>query len=317
MPEAPSLVVGGMRSGKGRRLPWLVVVLAPVLGLLASCSSHCGWHAGSHSRSAPPHSAESAPLVWAQHGHLNTAHVVAQIAGLNHRREVDGIDHAHRLAHFSQAPDAIWWFYAAPVVAVTGSIPPIWPLTPYRHRIMNTLHSLHGGGPAEVAERRSRLQQIIASYDATDPSTHWKLGFLIHAYGDSFAHVRPCGAVACAYGELVGHGFDKEVKPDMIHLHLDNYLGYVRGLHAALDSGHGDSVELERFVKVVTDSVAKAKADPALTAEEREQRVAYAILGFEVEGSYPVDPEAPLAEWTREIRGAICFLGEVDRQLRR
>lgn len=72
-------------------------------------------------------------------------------------------------------------------IAAYSIIPGFWS---FRHRVVDGLHSLHGGDAKKVDVRRERPKKII---DAAQPNSEvpdWQLGLLIHAFGDSYAHVQ-------------------------------------------------------------------------------------------------------------------------------
>ena len=171
--------------------------------------SACGAHAGVGTLDSSEYQ---------QNGHQDTTLRVAQHLGLRYET-------ALRLAYFSQVPDQRAFLYSAPMVGVWGIV---WP--PYRQKIMDTLHSLHGGDNAAVLARRERLAAMIASSDIRVKSTHWKIGFLIHALGDSFAHVREVEGQLESYSPIWGHMFDNgknDGKPDVISSHRERYEQYV------------------------------------------------------------------------------------------
>ncbi|WP_341405291.1 hypothetical protein [Luteolibacter soli] len=219
-------------------------------------------------------------------------------------------DPARRLSYFSQAPDDLAFCYSAPAVAVWGSAPGLWG---YRHRIVAVLHSLHGGDADAVLRRREDLRQLVAASSKTTPGNDWKTGFLIHAMGDSYAHVKPGpDGREVAYGQLVGHGFDNSVKPDHISAHFDTYRKYVTNLHAALAIHGGNAKELNRFL----DAGGKAANIPDQSG--REESVKETIQAF-----HPFD-EVPFTEltakdfdsWKHEIKDVDSFLRDLEKKLR-
>lgn len=205
-------------------------------------------------------------------GHLNTTYIVARIAG-------HGKSEARELACFSQMPDKEVMRLSAPAVAIWGIFS--WE---YRHLIMAILHSLHGGKGEEVQARRDKLAMIIKEGVANkdDP---WKLGFMIHAMGDSYAHVCGNGENIKAYGELVGHAFAFSEKPDEIS-HEDNithYTLYVKELFYALRLRNdiADEDKLERFINVVKIAAKSGNED----------KVRDAIIKYDINntGTYKID----------------------------
>lgn len=192
---------------------------------------------------------------YAKEGHFNTTELVAKMAGLSNKE-------AARLAFFSQAPDDMWFKYSAPSVGVWGFVPPFWS---YRFEIMDTLHALHGGNNEAVIDRRQKLKNLIISYRSRKESD-WKVGFLIHAMGDSYGHVYGETTNLRAYGGIVGHAFDNgegENRPDMIVTN-NNYLiycDYVRALFDALTSNNkgGDREALNQFISAVKVKITDEK----------------------------------------------------------
>lgn len=185
---------------------------------------------------------------WSREGHLNTTHLVAKMAGID---EVE----AARLAYFSQVPDDMAFLYSAPSVGIWGIVPPFWS---YRSKIVNTLHSLHGGSKEQVVNRRGRLSAMIVKLRSEKAET-WKVGFLIHALGDSYAHVRGELDAPHAYGELFGHIFDNangENQPDIIVANNNYliYIEYVRDLFEILSRGSSGANRL-----ILSDFVGEIK----------------------------------------------------------
>lgn len=161
-------------------------------------------------------------------GHFNTVEMVAVLAGIEKER-------ALRLSCYAQAPDDIKQYNAVPV-AFWGLATPT-----YRKEIMNGLHSLHGGDETAILHRREVLGRMIVR-SLQDPGNDLETGFLIHAYGDSFAHVHRVALSnperIRAYGPAVGHGFALH-DPDEI-LKGDNakkYTAYTTALFDLLSTG--------------------------------------------------------------------------------
>ncbi|WP_339745136.1 hypothetical protein [uncultured Maricaulis sp.] len=195
-------------------------------------------------------------LKYKDDGHLDTAYIVARHAGWDAAA-------AAELAFYTQAPDDFAAAYSAP----SGSARLLALQFERAHLLSAVLHSLHGGGTDDVAHRQRVLAQMISEQsrvwaDPARPGDHWKLGFLVHALGDSYAHVwgvnqnRP-GSVA--YNPITGHIPDGLVhgNPDNIAANYTNYAAYVRTLYAALDRGDGDRVALEAYLADVEQAVAR------------------------------------------------------------
>jgi len=159
-------------------------------------------------------------------GHFHTVHFVAGIAGMS------GTPRQNALTCYSQAPDKMSRYNAVPV-SFWGFFTP-----EYRKLVVNTLHSLHGGDAKAVQNRREKLKGLVREhFQRGEPD--WKTGFLIHALGDSYAHVHGSLDAPIAYGELVGHGFALLHDPDDILLPENDrkYTAYVMALYEALADG--------------------------------------------------------------------------------
>lgn len=235
------MVIGTLTS---RKHLWLLSVAF----ILHGCASTNDYWPSSHVDRCDEHG-------YAREGHYNTTELVAKMAGL------DSTD-AARLAYFSQAPDEMAFKYSAPAVGVWGVIPPFWL---YRPKIMNTLHSLHNGDNLQVTGRRQQLKDLIISYRSLhdSPDNDWKVGFLIHAMGDSYAHVYGEEGNLHAYGGFFGHVFDNgdgENRPDVIVMNdnSSSYIEYVRSLYDALNANNesrGDRDALKKYILAVEAQV--------------------------------------------------------------
>ncbi len=169
-------------------------------------------------------------------GHIATSGYIADMLGLEGKR-------IGSLSCYSQAPDDLALRYSAPAVGIWG-LPDY---TGYRHDIVNSLHSLHGGNAQAVAIRRKKLEALVhQSFTSGQPD--WQTGFLIHALGDSYAHVYSKNGQLHAYGEFVGHAFENTrwgERPDSIFVnsHAEIYLSYVSALFRALSPAGGAGQE--------------------------------------------------------------------------
>ncbi|OPA89650.1 hypothetical protein BFW86_14340 [Pseudomonas fluorescens] len=195
-------------------------------------------------------------------GHFYTAGYVAYLAGY---RNTSKLEH---ISCYTQTPDKELWSLNAVPVAAYGLIPGFWS---FRHRVVDGLHSLHGGDAEKVEVRRDRLKQkIISAVQPNSEVPDWQLGFLIHAFGDSYAHVH--GAPTKAYSQWIGHLIPSLTgdSPDAIFIndHYKNYNAYVRSLFAALSQGEttakSDQEGLELFTKEIAAEAAKGN-DPDKT----------------------------------------------------
>jgi hypothetical protein len=201
-------------------------------------------------------------LLYGVDGHFYTAGYVAYLAGYRDPSKLKNI------SCYTQTPDELLWSLNAVPVAFYGIVPGLWS---YRHQVLDGLHSLHGGDVGGVEIRRARLKQKIV--EAVAPGSKvpdWQLGFLIHAFGDSYAHVH--GTPARAYSQRIGHAIPSLTgdNPDAIFVnrHYQNYNAYVRSLYEALSQDEtpakADFEGLELFTDEITKEAAKGD-DPNKT----------------------------------------------------
>jgi len=168
-------------------------------------------------------------------GHLYTTFAVAVLAGLP-------VPRALELAWGSQVPDANRRY-----TAVHAAWTVLW--NEFSESIMETLHSLHGGDTHAVAKRRDQLEALIVEALARG-EPDWKVGLMIHAFGDSYAHTHTKHGREEAYGTPIGHGHDGHT-PDTIGRFPEKYLAYVVHLYRAL-GGAGDArARLDRLFDIV------------------------------------------------------------------
>lgn len=253
----------------------LIRVLAKALPFLGTCLLQTGCSSAPaeiHRLNAVP----STPVVnasttgslgvllpyYGKDGHFYTAGYVAYLAGYRNTMTLQNI------SCFTQTPDKELWSLNAVPVSFYGLTPGLWS---FRHQVMDGLHSLHGGDAKAVNDRRARLKQMIV--DAVQPNSgvpDWQLGFLIHAFGDSYAHVR--GDPPEAYAQWIGHAAPSLLgnSPDVIFIngHYKNYNAYVRSLFDALSQGEttakADKEGLLAFTKEIEAEAAKGD-DPDKT----------------------------------------------------
>lgn len=211
---------------------------------------------------------------YSKDGHFYTAGYVAYLAGYRNIPKLESI------SCYTQTPDEQLWSLNAVPVSVYGIIPGFWS---YRHQVVDGLHSLHGGDAQGVEVRRARLKQKIV--EAVQPGSmvpDWQLGFLIHAFGDSYAHVH--GTPTRAYSQGIGHAIPSLTgdDPDAIftNRHYQNYNAYVRALYEALSLGEttakADFEGLELFTDEITKEAAKGDVpDKTVTIHIRNGLPAY------------------------------------------
>ncbi len=176
---------------------------------------------------------------WYETGHINTTLIIADLAGVESQL-------AREIAIYCQMPDYYKLTYSA------GT--PLWAWIGGKGKdaevISKILHGFHGGGQAEVARRQRFFRDLVRDQMKAGEAP-WKIGFAVHAFGDSYAHTYlDDAAQRCAYGYPIGHGLDflACVKPDHISQHPRLYLDYCAALFWALcGEAAEDSVEFAGF----------------------------------------------------------------------
>lgn len=182
-------------------------------------------------------------LLYEKDGHLFTTFIVAVQAGKS-------VEQALQLAWGSQIPDENGSY-----TATRGALR-AW-FSSYAKRLMMTLHSLHGQGPAGVAKRRNDLKTLITgSFEVKVPE--WRIGLMVHAFADSYAHTFAVTGGERAYSPPTGHFRDGHT-PDQIRHDPEKYLAYAASLYQAF-GGQGDPlVRLHDLAGIVTDGAREAE----------------------------------------------------------
>lgn len=140
------------------------------------------------------------PPYWEVDGHLYTTYVVARIAGM-------GTERAARIAHYTQYPDD-----ENALHAIGNKYYDF--LSTERRLLKNYLHSLHGDREGITPRREALRHHIRAALAPPEGSADmdWAVGTLVHAYGDTYAHLDEEGN---PYGDIWGHFRDGHC-PDRI-----------------------------------------------------------------------------------------------------
>jgi hypothetical protein len=105
---------------------------------------------------------------------------------------------------------------------------------------------LHGGGPAEVQQRRDCLAKMLKE-EKLNP---WERGVIIHALGDAYAHVDSSDGAAWSWP--FGHGFYGH-RPDSIGDDKPKYQQYVFKLYTALggDGAPEDNHQIQALLTYI------------------------------------------------------------------
>lgn len=216
---------------------------------------------------------DNAPIAWwGKDGHQYTTFIVARLAGWD-------VEPAVELCWGSQIPDETKWF-----TAVWGAVPTVFG-SRYHRSLMTTLHSLHGGSAKAVMRRQGDLQDLVTRQHASKAMQPWQIGLIIHAFGDSFAHVRDDGR---AFGYPLGHALAGH-GPDTISTHKDAYIPYVKALFASL-AGKPANEELAPLFAVVE----------TLTANEDDSVTKMATYAIKL-GLTPAIDKAAREKWKTKI----------------
>jgi hypothetical protein len=252
-------------------------------------------------------------LKYKETGHQDTAYLVARFAGWSD-------EEAAELAYFAEAPDRFWAEYSAPIGTAR-----IFALQFDRwHHLSSVLHSLHGGSEAEVLARQHTLGRLIEEhrhlYDPSSPrqNERWKVGFLVHAFGDSFSHVwgvNQGGEGVMSYNPVVGHVVDGVFRgnPDVIAGNPENYAAYARALFAVLDRGDGRRDDLEAYLERIRRA---AQMEAAGGGEGLTDHHVVLMLNERLGSRAQPDCSAWRAQLDYQSR-VRPFLGEVEAEIER
>lgn len=185
-------------------------------------------------------------------GHQNTTALIAEMAGLDASR-------ARRLAYFSQAPEVVFSAFIFGSICWGVGVCSLLLVLPVEHYERTTL--LAWWSHEAVIERRRNLKaQIISLRSRSNDEDGWKIGFLIHAMGDSYAHAYGALGDLHGYGEFLGHAFDngeQDNRPDMIVMN-NNYRIYIQYVQALLELSDGSA---NADLKDLNESIAGVKAE--------------------------------------------------------
>lgn len=308
-------------------LACIVLTISPITG----CSLHSGyWPSRSSddpiakftcSSTERTTTQQTRTILYDVEGHYNTTELIARMAGYS---KIDAL----RLAYFSQAPDDKAFLYSAPWVAVWALLPRIF-FWSYHPNVMNVLHSLHNGDHAQVIERRHNLKDEITFLVRERNKTKnvkddWKIGFLIHALADSYAHTYGAMANLHGYNEFIGHALDYGAqgnKPDEIVAN-NNYLIYIEYVNALFEA-LVDAKESNGKTKLkdFTETIKYKVEHDRITEEDFKTFVInYPVCGIAAEVTYRMgtsSAENIIDEWENEISfgNVNSFLGEVRYRL--
>jgi hypothetical protein len=171
-------------------------------------------------------------------GHLYTTFVVARLVGMP-------IPRALELGWGCQVPDANKKYSA-----VSAAWKSLW--EKYELDLMRVLHSIHGGKEEKVRKRREDLKQLITeAIKRGDPD--WRVGLIIHAYGDSFAHTFTKMGKEHSYKPPFGHAGHGHT-PDKIGNFPKKYQDYVAGLYVALGGQSDPATALAGLLKILENN---------------------------------------------------------------
>jgi RHS repeat-associated protein len=238
-----------------------------------------GYVAGSnlyeYVRSSPSVLADAVGL-WDSSGHYYTTFIAAMTCG-----GTRSTAEAQNLAYYSQLPDQDRRFDAVDAgLSRMLSLGLSDLFGGFDKDIQEWLHSLHGGGPEDIAKRRACLKKMLESGEL-DP---WEEGFVIHALGDAFAHVMTDqnGNPIKAFGGPLGHAFQGH-GPDNIGEHPRNYGEYLESLCAALG---GTPEQTQSLINHMDPNSFRG-----MSAEEVSDKLRKMAIGMTLDPNY--DPDCP------------------------
>jgi hypothetical protein len=265
------------------------------------------WEPGSPQRTASSTICVAAlqciPLLWDESGHFYTTYLVARAAGMDKEA-------AFKVAYYSQLPDEVDRFDALQVsmkdpagVMKEGT---------WSNQIAVYLHSLHGGDEKKIRKVRTGLKEMIQQElkSVTDKAKKadgkfndqelWKLGFLIHAYGDSYAHVQTTSYGELAYCVPFGHLVESlplmGASPDTIFRNLGRYQVFTKVLNEALG---GPPLNENEKLQSIQNEARKKWAEETSASEVIGLTRKFAQKeGFDYDSKY--DPEGPNKLWNEK-----------------
>jgi RHS repeat-associated protein len=239
-------------------------------------------------------------------GHYYTTYIAAIIAGRPTA--------AAALAFYSQLPDEVLPFTAfearpGPVSKALGNYATEGAVAPFFDDVQRLLHSLAGG---LAAPRRECLRKMLS--DASLQT--WEKGFLIHAFGDSYAHSRvddqrtisvidfasdtPTREANPNFGQDVlyeapfGHAGDLS-RPDYVTLRPDLYGRYLSALVGAISSAPLGQSQQSQIQAVLTQVKAAATKFSGLSDDTRARQEIqfFRQLATSSDFGYPANGYAP------------------------
>ena len=184
-------------------------------------------------------------------GHLYTTYIAAALAGIRAAG-------AAELAWGSQFPDSKRRF-----TGVSAAWNSLW--SQHAQGMMKTLHSFHGGDAQAVRKRRDDLKALVATGIAQG-EPDWKVGLIIHAFGDSYAHTYGEHGKEVAYETPGEQGPDGHT-PDQIGNFPQKYLEYVGNLYEAL-GGRGEPHAVLARLRGIVEGSGNVSAEIAAYAVE-------------------------------------------------
>ena len=182
--------------------------------------------------------------------YLQQAHyyAVVKAADIADTKSKLGIS-TNQLAFYTELPDQLktttaFYWGVWPVTEVLVNFLSRGHVFSYFDHIQRDEHSLAGGPPAP---QRRGLEKLIQAETASPGITPWRLGFLLHSYGDAYAHVyvesnawrltpylpphlkhfepNPRFGQQVLYDAPIGHGLQFE-EPDLVHNGIDRFEQY-------------------------------------------------------------------------------------------
>jgi uncharacterized delta-60 repeat protein/RHS repeat-associated protein len=188
--------------------------------------------------------------LWDADGHFWTVYLMALSQGMSQAA-------AEQLAYYTQLPDqTAEWDAIDAAARVAGSLLPgqRGNLRLYDLQIEDWLHSLTGGSRATILARRACLAKMFK--DPTLNLAPWQKGFILHAWGDTYAHTDKNGL---PYPVIIGHLRDWDW-PDIISNRPGLWVSYSSDLFELLGGAAGGNLHSHQVQGLALASLAGSSA---------------------------------------------------------
>jgi len=230
-------------------------------------------------------------------GHFYATYIVAKLNGYNDRD-------AYELAYYSQYPDQhrsldavmagfeiAQQFLVRAIAAENGVYAK--DQSAEQWETQRYIHSLLGGGIEEVERYRKCLERMISQGGLA----LWEQGILMHALGDTYAHLEGSAPNQKAYAPPFGHALDMH-GPDIPSGGRERFSAYMRRLNNVL-GGTGDP----KHIDVVTRRLTMVFSDGNDRIESARQLAQH--YGYR-------EPYNPATPWALDPRMPAIGKGQIN-----